>query len=125
MNLEEKLRQLKKAAQPTARDQNLLRQLEYLRRLESGPKRLPTHRADKAIEEYVEGQVERNLAGEFFLARQALPFGRPYGRLRIGDVSAADLSPLSLFFDGMTLPEPSRLVYLCLLYTSPSPRDRG
>ena len=112
MNLEEKLRQLKKAAQPTARDQNLLRQLEYLRRREAGPKRLPAHRAAKGIEEYVEGRVERNLAGEFFLARQALPFGRPYGRLRIGDVSAADLSPLSLFFDGTTLPEPSRLVYL-------------
>src|SRR3974390_1418559 len=107
MNLEEKLRQLKKAAQPTTRDQNLLRQLEYLRRRESGPKRLPAHRAAKGIEEYVEGQGEQNTAGEFFLGRQAPPFGRPYGRLRIGDVSAADLSPLSLFFDGTTLPEPS------------------
>jgi uncharacterized protein len=112
MNLEEKLRQLKRAAQPTARDQGLLRQLEYLRRVESRPKRLPAHRVSKGIEEYVEGQVERNLAGEFFLARQALPFGRPYGRLRIGDVCAADLSPLSLFFDGAELPDPSRLVYL-------------
>jgi uncharacterized protein len=112
MNLEEKLRQLKQATQPTARDQDLLRQLEYLRRLESGPKRLPTHRAAKGVDEYVEGQVERNPAGEFFLARQALPFGRPYGRLRIGDVCAADLSPLSLFFDGTALPDPSRLVYL-------------
>src|SRR6516225_256284 len=112
MNLEEKLRQLKKATQPTARDQDLARQLEYLRRLQSGRKGLPAHRAAKGIEEYVEGQVERNLAGEFFLARQALPFGRPYGRLRIGDVSVADLSPLSLFFDGTKLPEPSRLVYL-------------
>jgi uncharacterized protein len=112
MNLEEKLRQLKQATQPTARDQDLLRQLEYLRRLESGPKRLPAHRAAKGVDEYVEGQVERNPAGEFFLARQALPFGRPYGRLRIGDVCAADLSPLSLFFDGTALPDPSRLVYL-------------
>src|SRR6516165_2856224 len=112
MNLEEKLRQLKKATQPTARDQDLARQLEYLRRLQSGRKGLPAHRAAKGIEEYVEGQVERNLAGEFFLARQALPFGRPYGRLRIGDVSLADLSPLRLLFDGTKLLEPSRLVYL-------------
>ncbi len=112
MNLEEKLRQLKKAAQLTALDQELARQLEYLRRLEQRPRTLPAHRAAKAIEEYVEGRVERNGAGEFFLARQALPFGRPYGRLRIGDVSTADLSPLSLFFEGATLPEPSRLVYL-------------
>jgi len=112
MNLEEKLLQLKKATQPAARDQDLLRQLEYLRRLESGPKRLPAQRAGKGIDEYVEGKVERNHAGEFFLARQALPFGRPYGRLRIGDVCAADLSPLSLFFDGTALPDPSRLAYL-------------
>lgn len=112
MNLEEKLRQLRQATQPTARDQDLLRQLEYLRRLESGPRRLPAHRAAKGVDEYVEGQVERNPAGEFFLARQALPFGRPYGRLRIGDVCGADLSPLSLFFDGTALPDPSRLVYL-------------
>jgi uncharacterized protein YprB with RNaseH-like and TPR domain len=112
MNLEEKLRQLKTAAQPTAQDQSLLRQLEYLRRLEPGLKRLPAHRVPKGIEEYIEGKVERNLAGEFFLARQTLPFGRPYGRLRIGDVCAADLSPLGLFFEGTTLPEPSRLAYL-------------
>jgi uncharacterized protein len=112
MNLEEKLRQLKQATQPTARDQDLLRQLERLRRLEPGSKRLPAHRAAKGIDEYVEGKLERNVAGEFFLARQALPFGRPYGKLRIGDVCAADLSPLSLFFDGTALPDPSRLVYL-------------
>jgi uncharacterized protein YprB with RNaseH-like and TPR domain len=112
MNLEEKLRQLRQAAQPTARDQELAHQLEYLRRLEQTRRNLPAHRAAKGIEEYVEGQVERNRAGEFFLARQALPFGRPYGRLRIGDVSGADLSPLSLFFEGDALPEPSRLVYL-------------
>jgi len=112
MNLEEKLRQLKRAAQPTALDQELARQLEYLRRLEQRPSRLPAQRAAKGIEEYVEGQVERNRAGEFFRARQALPFGRPYGRLRIGDVSTADLSPLGLFFEEAVLPEPSRLVYL-------------
>jgi uncharacterized protein YprB with RNaseH-like and TPR domain len=112
MNLEEKLRQLRKAAQPTTQDQELARQLEYLRRLEQRPSRLPAQRAAKGIEEFVEGRVEQNRAGEFFLARQALPFGRPYGRLRIGDVSTADLSPLSLFFEGTALPEPSRLIYL-------------
>jgi uncharacterized protein len=112
MNLEEKLRQLRQATQPTARDQDLLHQLEYLRRLDSGPKRLPANRPAKGVDEYVKGKVERNPAGEFFLARQALPFGRPYGRLRIGDVCGADLSPLSLFFEGTALPDPSRLVYL-------------
>jgi uncharacterized protein YprB with RNaseH-like and TPR domain len=112
MNLEEKLRQLKEAAQPTTRDRELARQLEYLRRREPRPSRLPAQRAAKGIQEYVEGQLERNGAGEYFLARQALPFGRPYGRLRIGDVSTADLSPLGLFFEGKALPEPVRLVYL-------------
>jgi uncharacterized protein len=112
MNLEEKLRQLRKAAQATERHRELARQLEYLRRLEQRPKMLPAQRVAKSIEEYVEGQVKRNSAGEFFLARQALPFGRPYGRLRIGDVSTADLSPLGLFFEGTVLLESSRLVYL-------------
>jgi hypothetical protein len=36
MNLEEKLRQLKQATQPTARDQDLLRQLERGEVLETG-----------------------------------------------------------------------------------------
>src|SRR6516225_9137805 len=49
MNLEEKLRQLRQATQPTARDRDLVRQLEYLRRRESGPKKLPAHRAGKGI----------------------------------------------------------------------------
>lgn len=112
MNLEEKLRQLKKAAKTSARDPELESQLEYLRRLEQVPKKLPAQRAPRGIEEYVDGQVEKNAWGEFFLARQALPFGRPYGKLRIGDISTADLSPLNLFLDTAVLPDPSRLVYL-------------
>ena len=66
----------------------------------------------KGIEEYVEGKVESNDQGEFFVARQALPFGRPYGKLRIGDISGADLSALELFLGGTHLPEMSRLVCL-------------
>jgi len=112
MNLEEKLRQLKKAAERTTRDQELERQLEYLRRLEPAPKKLPAQRAPKGIEEYVDGRVQRNAWGEFFLARQALPFGRPYGKLRIGDLAAADLSPLNLLLESAVLPESTQLVYL-------------
>ncbi len=136
MKLEEKLQQLKRAAQPSTRDLELERQLEYLRRAGArqgaplhGSRLLPAQRAPLGIEEYVDGQVERNPRGEFFLARQALPFGRPYGKLRIGDFWTADLSPLNLFLAGATrrvvptlsatwwlenpvLPETSELVYL-------------
>jgi hypothetical protein len=113
MDLEEKLRQLKQAAKPRARDTQLEQALEYLRRLEQVPrKKLPAQRAAKGIEEYVEGQVEKNDFGEFFLARQSLPFGRPYGKLRVGDLSTADLSPLNLFLEGGTLPGPAGVVYL-------------
>lgn len=112
MNLEEKLQQLKKAAKRSTRDLELERQLEYLRRLERVSKELPAQRAPKGVQEYVKGQVERNAWGEFFGARQALPFGRPYGKLRIGDLSTADLSALDLFLENAVLPGPSRLVYL-------------
>lgn len=112
MNLEDKLRQLKKAASTSGRDRELERELEYLRKLEQPPKKLPAQRAPKGIEEYVEGRVEKNALGEFFHARQALPFGRPYGRIRIGDLYTADLSPLNLLFENAALPEPSRIVYL-------------
>ncbi len=111
MNLEEKLRQLKQATRREA-DSELERALEYLRRGERIPKKLPAHRAPKSIEEYVDGEAVRNARGEFFLAREVLPFGRPYGKLRIGDVSSADLSPLSLFLESASLPQASRLVYL-------------
>jgi uncharacterized protein len=112
MNLEQKLELLKRAAQKSNRDLEFERQLEYLRRAERVPKRLPAQRVPKNIEEYVDGQAERNSWGEFFLARQALPFGRPYGKLRVGDIAAADLSPLSLFLENARLPDPSQLVYL-------------
>jgi len=114
MTLEQKLELLKKAAKAGTRDQELERALEYLRRLEQppAPRKLPAQRAPKGIEEYVDGQVVRNAWGEFFLAREAFPFGRPYGKLRIGDISTADLSPLNLFLPEAALPEPSRLVFL-------------
>jgi len=127
MNLEEKLRRLKQTAEKSARDSELERQLEYLRRVEkrSGPPGvqwqngelaqvppLPAHRAQHGIEAYVEGTVQRNDLGEFFVAQQALPFGRPYGKLRIADFSTANLSSLNLFLENTALPEPSRLMFL-------------
>ena len=115
MTLEEKLRALKKAAAKPQRDAELARQLEYLRRINGDGqplKKLPAQRAAKSIEHYVEGSVESNSRGEFFSARQSLPFGRPYGKLRIGDIPTAELKPLGIFLPGITLPEPARLVYL-------------
>jgi hypothetical protein len=114
MNLDQKLRQLKKASAPRDPERELEQTLEYLRRLEqpSGPRPLPAQKAGKSIAEYVEGVVEKNDFGEYFLARQAFPFGRPYGKLRIGDISSADLSPLNLLFPQAALPAPERLVYL-------------
>jgi hypothetical protein len=114
MNLDQKLRQLKKASAPRDPDRELEQTLEYLRRLEQppGPRPLPAQRAAKGIEEYVEGALANNDLGEYFLARQAFPFGRPYGKLRIGDISTADLSPLNLLFPQAALPAPERLVYL-------------
>jgi len=122
MNLEEKLEQLKKAAAKTDRDVQLKRQLEHLRRLEArarngapvsraGPL-LPAQRARQGIEAYVEGRTGQNAWGEFFVARQAIPFGRPYGRLRIAHLATADLNPLNLFLENASLPDPSRLVFL-------------
>jgi uncharacterized protein len=121
MSLEEKLRQMKKAAAKSAREQALDRELEYLRRREERRKQLPAQRAPRGIEEYVEGCGERNEAGEFFLARQALPFGRPYGNCRIGDIAGASLETLSIFLGpksngaglfAKALAEPDRLIYL-------------
>ncbi len=115
MNLDEKLQQLKKAASKSTRDLELERQLAYVRQMEDRARRvvpLPAERATKGIEEYVDGRVEGNTRGEFFLARQTLPFGRPYGKLRVGDVTAANLSSLDLFLDNIALPKPSELVYL-------------
>lgn len=112
MNLEEKLRQLKKVAKTSLRERELERQLEYLRRLEESPRKLPAQRAPRGVEEYVDGRVESNDWGEFFVAQQTLPFGRPYGRFRIGDFSVADLNPLSVLFNDIPIPEPSQLLYL-------------
>jgi len=112
MNLEKKLEQLKKAAKASTRDAELDHQLEYLRRLEETPRKLPAQRVPKGIEEYIDGRVENNHSGEFFLARQALPFGRPYGKYRIGDLATADLGSLSLVFNQVPIPDPARLIYL-------------
>ena len=114
MNLEEKLRQLRKAAEKTSSDRELERQLEGLRRRTPAPvaRLLPAQRVPCGIEHYVEGSLEQNARGEYFVARQALPFGRPYGRLRVGDVSAADLGALQLFLEAGTLPHPAELIYL-------------
>ncbi len=114
MTLDEKLRQLKKTSQPRDPNRELEETLAYLRRLEQppAPRPLPAQRAAKGIEAYVEGVIEKNDLGEYFVARQAFPFGRPYGKLRIGDISAADLSPLNLFFPQALLPAPEKLVYL-------------
>ena len=115
MNLEEKLQQLKQAARKSASDAELERQLEYLHRVEARAVvrlPLPAQRVPNGIEAYVDGRVEANGQGEFFVARQALPFGRPYGKLRIGDFSTADLHPLNLFLGNAALPETSRLMFL-------------
>jgi uncharacterized protein len=112
MNLEEKLRALKKAAARPARDTELERQLDYLRRLAEPPRPLPAQRVPHGIEEYVEGRVEENSYGEFFCAHQALPFGRPYGKWRIGDLAGADLAPLKLFLCDAQAPAASEVVYL-------------
>jgi len=114
VNLDEKLRQLKKASAPRDLNREMEQTLEFLRRMEKPPepRPLPAQKAAKGIEEYVEGVLARNDLGEYFIARQAFPFGRPYGKLRIGDISAADLSPLNLLFPLASVPAPDRLIYL-------------
>ncbi|HTV56257.1 MAG TPA: ribonuclease H-like domain-containing protein [Terriglobia bacterium] len=112
MDLEEKLRQLKHASQKSASEMELERQLEYLRRFDRIPKHIPARRASKGIEECVEGRIMQCGGAEFFLAEQALPFGRPYGKMRIGDVAGTLLNPLDLFLKGASLPDPSRLIFL-------------
>src|SRR5271157_3995164 len=114
MTLDEKLRQLKQASGSRDRDKELEQTLEYLRRLETPQptRKLPAQRFAKGIEEYVDGEVVKNPSGEFFLAREAFPFGRPYGKLRIGDIPSADLSPLNLLLKDAAMPDPSRLIFL-------------
>jgi len=129
MNLEEKLRQLRRAAEKSSADRELERQLKWLRRRATGgtgtlasaglttttssiEPPLPSQRVACGIERYVEGGLEQNAAGEYFVARQTLPFGRPYGKVRVADVSTADLRALELFLEDNILPDPSELVYL-------------
>jgi len=112
MNLEEKLRELKQAAGKSLREDALERQLEYLRRLEQRPKRVAAQRTPHGVEHYIEGGVCSNDQGQYFLASETLPFGRPYGKLRVGDVAHADLAPLELFLQGAAIPPPSSVVYL-------------
>lgn len=109
MTLQEKLRQLKRESrQSGTRDRELERTLEYLRRLTAAPepRKLPAQRASKGIEEYVAGEVAENAFGQFFSASETFPFGRPYGKLRLGDVATADFSPLNVF---LTAEERSRI----------------
>ncbi len=112
MTLEEKLRQLQQAAAQSTQERELARQLETLSRHERRRQKLPAERAPFGIERYVDGEVRRNDWGEFFLAQQALPFGRPYGKYRIGEVSTADLSGLDIFLAGSKLPAVSSTVFL-------------
>src|SRR5690348_5265084 len=121
MNLALKLAELRKAAKKSANETELERQLEFLKRVRTkgknpvaetkGPS-LPAQRVPEGIEFYVEGRPEQNSRGEFFLARQALPFGRPYGKLRIGDLTTRDLQTLNMFLAGAALPDASRLIFL-------------
>jgi uncharacterized protein len=112
MKLEEKLRELKQAASKSVREDALERQLEYLQRLEKRPKRVRVQQAPLGVEQYVEGEICSNGGGEYFLANQLLPFGRPYGKYCVGDVAHADLTPLELFLQGANIPPTSSVVYL-------------
>ena len=112
MNLEEKLRELKQAASKTLREDALERQLEYLRRLDQRPKRVAAQRTPHGVEHYIDGEICSNDRGQYFLANQVLPFGRPYGKYCVGDVAHADLAPLELFLKGADIPPSSSVVYL-------------
>jgi uncharacterized protein len=112
MNLEEKLRELKRSASKTVHEGALERQLEYLKKLEQRPRRISAQRAPHGVEHYVDGEVCSNDRGQYFLANQILPFGRPYGKFCVGDVAHADLTPLELFLKGEAIPDPSSVVYL-------------
>jgi uncharacterized protein len=112
MKLEEKLRELKQAASKTVREDALERQLEYLQLVEKRPRKVSAQQTPLGVEHYVDGEVRSNDRGEYFLASQLLPFGRPYGKYFIGDVAHADLTPLELFLQGTNVPPSSSVVYL-------------
>lgn len=110
MNLEEKLRQLKRTSKKSGLETELEAQLDYLRRTAQTPKKLPAQRVPHSVEEYVEGHECCHPLGNYFMAAQELPFGRPYGKMRIGDITASDLTALNIF--SPALPDPARLLYL-------------
>ncbi len=112
MNLEQKLELLRTSPPKHRRASELEHQLKYLLKLEKRQTTLPAERAPCPIEHCVEGEVAKNVFGDFFHARQVLPFGRPYGKARVGDVALADLGPLNLFLPGQALPPSSSLLYL-------------
>ncbi len=112
MNLEEKLYQLKSASSKTRREVALEKELAALRYWGRIRKPLPAQRVAKSIDEYVDGRVGQHAYGECFLAEETLPLGRPYGKMRIGDIATSVLSPLGMFLAHQTLPEASRLVFL-------------
>lgn len=107
MRLEEKLRELQRISKPV-----LESRMQGQGCVQEGLKPLPAHRVPHGIEEYVEGRVRNGRLGEYFAAEQALPFGRPYGKMRIGDIAAADLRPLETILRGPVLPSPERLLFL-------------
>ncbi|MGH9353474.1 MAG: ribonuclease H-like domain-containing protein, partial [Terriglobia bacterium] len=125
MRLEEKLRHLKTVSKPSgpgaphiAQTAHKMATMELGTRIESPGslqehlKPLPAQRVPYGIEEYVEGRVHNGSLGEYFAVEQALPFGRPYGKMRIGDIAAADLSPLNIILGEPALPDAERLLFL-------------
>ena len=118
MKLEEKLRELKRAASKTVREDALERQLEYLQRLEKRPKRVAAQQTPLGVEHYVDGEVCSNERGEYFLAGQLLPFGRPYGKYCVGDVALADVGAFAV-----GLPEVDGLVNFAVGGQPGSTRD--
>lgn len=79
--------------------------------IQSRPKPLPAQRYPRGIEAYVDGAAATNDCGECFAAEQALPFGRPFGAARIGDIVTADLSALSPILGERGI-VPERLLFL-------------
>ena len=123
MNLEEKLRLLKPL--PSRRVggngqgellDDLLRQAARLRPAAAHSTPPPKRGAKGRIEDFddfIDGHLVRNRRGEFFAADERLPFERPYGRARIGDIASADFSTLKLLFEERrALPDVSRWVFL-------------
>lgn len=112
MNFDGKLRQVRLAASKNSDGRDSDGRFQYLQRMEQITCKLPAGPTPQNIEEYVEGRVGQNVFGEFFLSEQTLPFGRPYGAMRVGDFGTTDLASLNLFLAGASLPEISRLAFL-------------